>query len=120
MATSHEHKSAQRKVVYFVIILALFTVTLFLRRAGLFAVAKGVPVGGLESQAKDMKLREQDVGNVELTASAVRLSLFGSRGFVVCALWLGAIDKQKKHEWNELEVLVNSITKLEPHFVTPW
>src|SRR5262249_13821291 len=35
-------------------------------------------------------------------------------------LWWAAIKKQEKHEWNELELIVKSITKLQPYFVTPW
>jgi hypothetical protein len=31
-----------------------------------------------------------------------------------------AVDKQKKHEWDELEILIRSITQLEPQFITPW
>ena len=35
-------------------------------------------------------------------------------------LWWSATEIQKKHEWNELELLVRSVTKLQPHFITPW
>src|SRR5260221_9872698 len=37
-----------------------------------------------------------------------------------CFSWWTDIEQQKKHEWNELEVLVRSLTKLQPHFETPW
>src|SRR6202011_4035012 len=47
-------------------------------------------------------------------------SLSGARGAAVCFLWSTAIEKQKKHEWNQLELLVRSLTKLQPHFITPW
>jgi hypothetical protein len=30
------------------------------------------------------------------------------------------MEKQKKNQWDELEILVNSVTKLQPHFITPW
>ena len=43
---------------------------------------------------------------------------------VYYVLWYGdvsdAIDKQKKQEWNELDIAVDSITKLQPHFTAPW
>jgi hypothetical protein len=67
-----------------------------------------------------MAALEQDQGEVPLHASALRLGLTGSRGAVTCFLWMTAIDKQKRHEWNELEVLVDSLTYLQPHFITPW
>src|SRR5213078_1702295 len=89
----------------------LFCVSLILRQA---------PGFGMEAQAADLELREMDRGEVELTGSALRLSLSGARGAAVCFLWWTAADKQKKHEWNELELIVRSLTKLQPHFITPW
>jgi hypothetical protein len=61
-----------------------------------------------------------DRGDVELLGQVIRLSLTGSRGLATCALWISAIDKQKRAQWNELELLVRSVTKLQPHFITPW
>src|SRR5262249_60472481 len=75
---------------------------------------------GIDAQARDLELREQDRGEVGLTASALRLTLLGSRGLVVCYLWVSAQEKQKKHEWNELELIVDSLTKLEPHYIITW
>ena len=43
-----------------------------------------------------------------------------TRGLVETVLWQIAIDKQMKHEWNQLEFFVRSLTKLQPHFLTPW
>lgn len=108
MGYSHQQKARQRKVIYLALILALFTGSLLHRR---FVV---------ERQAEDLQLREVSRGEVELTSSAVRLSLTGSRGLATTILWSAAIDKQARHEWNELELLVGSITKLQPYFITPW
>src|SRR5262249_41042871 len=96
------------KLIYFGVIVALFSVSLLFRR---FI---------LEAEAGRLALREQNQGEVALTDSALRLTLLGSRGLVVCSLWQGAIEKQKKHEWNDLEMLVKSLTRLQPHFITPW
>ncbi len=74
----------------------------------------------LKDQALKLQLREKSRGEVELTSSAVRLLLTGSRGIAVTFLWYNAMDKQKRHEWNELELLIQSITKLQPYFITPW
>ena len=108
MATPLLQKTRQRKMIYFGAIIVLFTVSLIHRE---FVV---------KELAKSLQLTEQSRGEVELTGSAVRLSLIGSRGLVVTALWYSAFDKQKRHEWNELDLLIQSITKLQPHFVTPW
>ena len=108
MASSFQQKARQRKVVYLVLILALFTGSLLHRRLV------------VERQAENLQLREISRGEVELTSSAVRLALTGSRGLATTLLWYTALDKMAKHEWNELELLVGSITKLQPYFITPW
>src|SRR5262245_37870897 len=103
-----QRQALVRKVTYFVLIVVLITGTLFYRRQV------------LEPQADQLVLREQAVGESDLTGAAVRLSLTGSRGVALCALWMMANDRQMKHEWNELEILINSIIKIQPHFTTPW
>jgi hypothetical protein len=111
LASPFQQQSLRRKIVYIVLILVLFTASLFLRQG------KGF---GIDSRGQELGLREETIGEPELMGSAIRLTLTGSRGLAVCALWVAAQDKQKKNEWNELELLVNSITKLQPHFITPW
>ncbi len=108
MAQSFQQQSRIRKIIYFVLIGVLLTGTVGFRR--LF----------VNEKAKELEIREENIGEVELTGSAVRLLMTGSRGFAVCVLWNTAMDKQMRHEWNELELVVNSVTKLQPHFVTPW
>jgi hypothetical protein len=111
MASPFQQQSLRRKLIYTLLIVALFSVTLVLRQASVY---------GIDARGEDLQIREHNLGEVELTGSAVRLLLTGSRGLAVCVLWQGAIEKQKKHEWNELELLVDSVTKLQPHFTTPW
>src|SRR5437762_1370047 len=108
MAASMLQKARQRKMFYFGAIAVLFTLSLIHRE---FV---------LKPQAFAMQLRETARGEVELTSSAVRLMLTGSRGLAVTMLWYTAMDKQKRNEWNELELIVKSITKLQPYFITPW
>lgn len=108
MAANFQRQSLIRKLIYLGLIVLLFTTTLLYRRAI------------LEPRATNLQMRESDFGEVELASSAVRLTLFGSRGLATCVLWQMAIERQKRHEWNEMELLVNSITKLQPHFVSPW
>jgi hypothetical protein len=108
MANPFRQQSRFRKLVYFGLILALFTGSLVHRR---FLI---------EPEAMALQLREQSRGEVELTSSAVRHTFLGSRGIATCVLWWTAKEKQKKQEWNELELVVRSITKLQPHFSAPW
>jgi hypothetical protein len=108
MVNPFQQQQRVRKFIYAGLILALFTVSLMHRRLM------------LEPLATELQLREVSRGEVELTSSAVRLSLTGSRGLAVTLLWSAAIKKQEYHEWNEVELLVSSITKLQPYFITPW
>src|ERR1044071_7444061 len=108
MASPYQQQVRQRKFLYIGLILALFTFAFAWRQ---YVVA---------AQASKLALREENRGEVDLTGAVVRLGLTGSRGLATCFLWDSAIDKQKKNQWNELEVLVRSLTKLQPHFITPW
>ena len=108
MVNPFQQQVRLRKVIYTALILALFTGSLMYRR---FIV---------EPQAETLQLREASRGEVELTGSAVRLTLTGSRGLAVTFLWHSAMKQFEKHHWNEVELLVSSITKLQPYFVTPW
>lgn len=108
MTGSFQQQAWLRKLLYFGLIAVLFTATLLLRKHV------------VEVKADELELREQSQGDVELTGSAVYLSLSGSRGLVICYLWITANDKQARHEWNELEMIVSSLTKLQPHFIKPW
>jgi hypothetical protein len=107
MASPFQQQALQRKLIYIGLIVVLFTV--------LFLVRQHV-----DAKATELTWREENIGEVELTGRAVELTLTGSRGLVVSVLWYVAQDMQKKNEWNELELVTRSITKLQPHFITPW
>src|SRR5271168_2126385 len=108
MASSFQQQSTVRKFIYFGLILALFTGSLLHRKMV------------INAQADQLLMRESGRGKADLTDSALRLTLSGVRGVAVTSLWLAAIEKQKRHEWNELEVLVESLTRLQPRFTSPW
>jgi len=99
---------AARRLIYGFLILVLFTGSFLWRR---YVV---------EAQANELALREESHGDLELSGSILRLTLTGSRGLATCALWMTAIEKQKMNQWNELEYQVRWLTRLQPHFITPW
>ncbi len=108
MASPFQQEVRQRKLLYLALIVVLFTASWGWRKYL------------IDEQASRLAVREESRGVVDLTGAVVRLGLTGSRGFATCFLWNSAIEKQKKNQWNELEVLVRSLTKLQPHFITPW
>ncbi len=126
MANPLRRAAVRRKWLYFGLILALFTVSIFWRGKLAVPFANQVrPSAWLAdravlAQAKRLDLRELDQGDPEIAGSAARLSLVGSRGVVITALWRAAIEKQKRNEWHEFEVLVRTVTRLQPNFITPW
>ncbi len=105
MGTPHHQQSLHRKVLYIGLILLLFFGLVFYRSQVLEAAAQKY---------------NPDRGDVELTGKVVTLGLTGLRGVVVTGLWWGAKEKMEKNQWNELELLVRSVTRLQPHFITPW
>jgi hypothetical protein len=105
-------------LVYFALILVLFTITTFGWR-GAEALGKPAP-WTVSAQAQQLGLREQDRGEVELGGSFIRLALTGSRGLVVCGGWMYLTEAQKKNQWSEVEVAVQNLTKLQPHYIQPW
>jgi hypothetical protein len=107
MISDFQRQSRRRKLIYIGLILVLFGCALGMQRA-------------ITPRAKQLEIREQDLGDVDLTDQALRLTLTGSRGVAICALWYTANQKQEKHEWNELELIIRSLIKLQPHFETPW
>ncbi len=125
----------RRKVIYLGVILGLFTVSMFWRGtipiplsgsaragevSGVQRVADRVAARTILNQSLALELRELEEGEQELAGSTLRLALVGSRGLVVTYLWNSAIQKQKRNDFHEMEFLVRQVTKLQPHFITPW
>lgn len=117
-----------RKASYFGAIVVLFTVSMFWR--GLLPVpgaSAAAPLAWLNAHTIQSRAKELEVWDAnpeesaaDLSGSAVRLALTGSRGLVVTGLWLSAIDKQKRNDFHMFEQRVRAVTKLQPNFITPW
>lgn len=121
MASPLQTPSGQRKIIYCGLILGVFVLnTFFLRGVSSPLTGDRPPAWTVTGQANALDLTEETQGESDLLGSTVRLVLTGSRGLAVTVLWNSAIEKQKRNEWNELEFLVRSLTKLQPHFLTPW
>jgi hypothetical protein len=110
MASPFQQQSRVRKIIYAGLILMLFTASYPLRH------------GFIRAQATDLGLRPETKGEVELTDKAVEVMVVvtGSRGWVTCFLWNAAQETKKRNEWNKLEMIVNSVVKLQPYFISPW
>jgi hypothetical protein len=121
MASAFQQSSTRRKVMYLALIVVIYVVNTFFWRGVASPLTGGVaPPWTMTAQANELELREQGQGDPDLVGSTVSLALTGSRGLAITVLWNAAIDRQMRHEWNELELLVRLLTKLQPHFLTPW
>lgn len=107
MALEHAQQALRRKFIYFGIVVLL-----------LFALISNRNL--LDRQAHTHDLKEIDLGEVDLQGSAARFMLVSFRGPLICGLWWEAIERQTKHEWAELQILIRSIAKLQPYFRRPW
>lgn len=124
----------RRKGSYFLAIIGLFVVSMFWR--GSFALgnqrrtappsnalqrsADWLGARAIEPQAVKLELRELDQGDPELAGEFIRRGAMGFRGFMTAMLWKEMIEKQKRGELADMEVLVRLTTKLQPHFLAPW
>ncbi|HTU90890.1 MAG TPA: hypothetical protein VMF69_12505 [Gemmataceae bacterium] len=118
MASPFQRQALYRKLTYAALILGLLTVALGWRKGKMNLF--GMAVKGVDAQASDLSIREQSRGEVDWLSALARLSTIGTRGLATCVLWVNAMDAQKKNQWNELELYARSLTKLQPHFITPW
>ncbi len=121
MASAVQQTVFRRKVVYVVAILVILVVNTFFWRGVASPLTGGQPLPWtVTAQATKLELNELATGEADLTGSAVRLLLTGSRGLALATLWYQSDEKKKRHEWNKLEMIVDSITRLQPHTSAPW
>ncbi len=126
-SSSYQRAIKRRKYFYYpAAILALFTLSILWRGkvpvplSRSSEVAQALTSASIQGQAERKELRELDQGDADVLGTALRLTLFGSRGVAITALWTGAIQKQRRNEFHEFELLVRTVTKLQPNFITPW
>lgn len=135
MSSPIQQAAVRRKIYYLGLIVALFTISLIWRgkfpignptRDAQAAPTKVQALGdkvarySIFNQAEQLELRDLDQGDPEIATQAAQVMLLGVRGPIVTTLWWLAIDKQRRNEWREFELLVRMVTRLQPNFITPW
>jgi hypothetical protein len=108
MTQDLQQQSFYRKITYLVLIVALLTANRFYL----------LPT--VTDAATKYELQETNLGEVDLGGSAARFALTAFRGPLVCWMWSDAIDRQKRHEYDKFELVIEALTKLQPHFKGPW
>ncbi len=105
-----------RKVAY-VVAIGLLLIPLFLLAR---PTSTGRPGGKLSQLRETQGLSEAQIGEIDPTSEAMKLSTFGMRGVATAILWQKSVDYQKKKDWTGLAATLNQIIRLEPHFISVW
>ena len=105
-----------RKVAY-VVAIGLLLIPLFLLAR---PTSTGRPGGKLSQLREAQGLSEAQIGEIDPTSEAMKLSTFGMRGVATAILWHKSMDYQKKKDWTGLAATLNQIIRLEPHFISVW
>lgn len=116
--------SQQRKLVYGIGIVVLLIPIYILGAPTAEDVQPGTQTevdGGILAQMRVRHdLGESTLGEIDPSSSAMNLVLLGLRGPAAGVLHLQALDYQKKKDWAKLKTTVDSILKLQPHYVEIW
>ena len=105
-----------RKVAY-VVAIGLLLIPLFLLAR---PTSTGRPGGKLSQLRETQGLSEAQIGEIDPTSEAMKLSTFGMRGVATAILWHKSMEYQKKKDWTGLAATLNQIIRLEPHFISVW
>jgi len=114
-----------RKVVYIVSLVILAVCLYLLGAPAKVVVEQGGDVraapGGVLAQYRTQEgLSEAQMGEIDPASSTIKLATFGMRGIAMSLLWHQVMEKQKRHQWNDVVAIANQIIALEPHFETVW
>ena len=116
--------SLYRKVFYAVGLVILIVLLYAIGRPAKVVQAGGDlrtdPGGMLAQYRTEIGVTEAQIGKIDPASSTAKLATFGMRGIAISLLWHQAMEKQKRHEWNDVVAIANQIIFLEPHFITIW
>lgn len=116
--------SRQRKLVYAGCILALLIPIVYLGAPTSEDVVPGSKTqvsGGLLARMRvEHDLGESTLGEIDPSSAAMNLVLLGLRGPAAGVLHLQALEFQEKKDWAKLKATVESIIRLQPHYVEIW
>lgn len=117
-----DRSSFQRKVAYLCIIVALILAISWLSPPATEGKggAPGSSGGKLAQVRSELGLSQANLGELDPTSEALKLSTLGMRGVAADVLWAKATDYQKTRNWTGLSATLEQIIKLQPNFVSVW
>ena len=72
------------------------------------------------SFAREYDLSQDSLGDIDPTSETIRLTTLGLRNVAANVLWYKANEYKKREDWYNLMATVDTITKLQPHFISVW
>lgn len=116
--------SRQRKLVYAGCILVLLVPIIWLGAPSSEDVdlnTKSAVSGGVLARMRvEYDLGESTLGEIDPSSAAMNLVLLGLRGPAAGVLHMQALEYQERKDWAKLKATVDSIIKLQPHYVEIW
>lgn len=100
-------RSRQRKIYCALAIVVLFFLMLLHRPF-------------VQKAAVEASVQTTNLGEVDLGGSITRFVLTSFRGPLICGLWWEARNAQARHEYEQMQLVIRALTKLQPHYKGPW
>lgn len=117
-----QNASFVRKIGYLAAIAVLLLPIAYLSQPATVARGGGnVSAGGkLAKLRTEYNLSQAELGEIDPASETMKLATVGLRGVAVNILWTSAIHYQKVKDFNNLELTVKQIIRLQPNFLKVW
>lgn len=124
----NQRKSFLRKLVYLAIIVGLLLPNAMLSMPADQVVDNPDIPGSLRQEGggylaqirQENRLSNDQLGNLDPTSETLKLASLGLRVVAVAMLWTKANEYKKKEDWSNMIAAVDTIFRLQPHFISVW
>jgi hypothetical protein len=115
-------RSLIRKLIYAALIVALlFPLSYFSLPATARVGQQPGSAGGKLAQMRDRyNISPANLGEIDPTGETVKLATLGLRNVAVLLLWEQANTAFKKENWEGMQLALDQLANLEPHFIRVW
>lgn len=124
----NQRKSFIRKLIYLAVIVGLLVPNAMLSMPADQVVDNPDIPGSLRQEGggylaqirQENRLSNDQLGNLDPTSETLKLASLGLRVVAVAMLWSKANEYKKKEDWSNMIATVDTIFRLQPHFISVW
>ncbi|MCC9606401.1 hypothetical protein LOC68_18045 [Blastopirellula sp. JC732] len=109
--------SFRRKIIYGACIVGLLILNSFLSQP---STGPDSPGGLLAQKRAEYRIAKAELGEIDPTSEAMRLSMLGMDGIATLILWNQLNEYQKTEQYDHVNAICEQITHLNPHFLSVW